>query len=63
MAKALSKIQDSNEVNRFVIIYVDDIMVVGNYLSAITILKTSLDDRFKIKDLRTMMFFLSLEVA
>lgn len=46
-----------------ILVYVDDILVAGNDLSAITALKTSLDNRFKIKDLGTMKYFLGLEVA
>lgn len=46
-----------------VLVYVDDILVTRNDLSAITTLKTSLDDIFKIKDLGTMKYFLRLEIA
>lgn len=46
-----------------VVVYGDDILVVGNDLSTITIIKTTLDNHFKIKDMGTMKYFLNLEVA
>jgi len=46
----------------FVAIYVDDIIVTGNDIAAITSLKTCLDDQFKIKDLGELNFFLGMEI-
>lgn len=40
-----------------ILVYVDDILVAENYLFAIIVLKKSLDDRFKIKDLGNMKIF------
>lgn len=45
-----------------VLLYVDDIILAGNDLSAISHLKVLLDDRLKIKDLDVMKYFLGLEV-
>lgn len=42
--------------------YVDDIVVAGNDLEEITKLKTFLDDKFKIKDLGELHYFLGLEI-
>lgn len=44
-----------------VAVYVDDILVTGNDSDGIQQLKTYLDNRFKIKDLRQIHFFLGLE--
>lgn len=43
--------------------YVNEIIVVGNDLDSIIVLKTFLDQKFKIKDLGDVKFFLGLEVA
>lgn len=47
----------------FVLVYVDNILIGGNDLSAFTILKTSLNNMFEIKDLGIMEYFLGLEIA
>ena len=45
------------------VIYVDDMILVGNDPNEIRSVKKILDDRFRIKDLRPLKFFLGLEVA
>ena len=46
-----------------VLVYVDDLLIVGNDLTIITNLKTFLADQFKLKDLGTLKYFLDLEMA
>ena len=46
-----------------VLVYVDDFLIAGNDLTIITDLKTFLADRFKLKDLGTLKYFLGLEMA
>jgi len=43
--------------------YVDDIILVGDCLSKIERIKSSLNSSFKIKDLGELKYFVSLEVA
>lgn len=43
-----------------ILVYVNDILVARNDLSAITALKTFLDDRFKINDLGTRKYTLDI---
>jgi len=54
------KLKDSNIV--LLAVYVDDIVVTGNDLEEIKILKTFLDDKFKIKDLGELHYFLGMEI-
>ncbi|XP_070013541.1 uncharacterized protein [Nicotiana sylvestris] len=44
-------------------VYVDEIILIGNDLEELSILKTFLDTQFKIKDLGTLNYFLIIEVA
>jgi hypothetical protein len=46
-----------------VLVYVDDILVAGNNLDSIGKLKDFLAQKFRIKDLGTLKYFLALEVA
>ncbi|XP_019256291.1 PREDICTED: uncharacterized protein LOC109234678 [Nicotiana attenuata] len=46
----------------FVGVYVDDVFLTGNDLTEIHLLKTFLHDRFKIKDLGELYYFLGLKV-
>ena len=43
-------------------LYVDDIVITGNNPTEITALKTCLDDKFKIKELGELSYFLSMEI-
>ncbi|MCI06346.1 retrovirus-related pol polyprotein from transposon TNT 1-94, partial [Trifolium medium] len=45
------------------LIYVDDIVLVGNSMPEITRIKSNLDNQFGIKDLGILKFFLGLETA
>ena len=45
------------------LVYVDDILLTGNNLDCVTSLKKLLDDRFGLKDLGSLRYFLSLEVV
>ncbi|XP_041025291.1 uncharacterized mitochondrial protein AtMg00810-like [Juglans microcarpa x Juglans regia] len=46
-----------------VLVYVDDILVAGNDISQIDVFKSILSTHFKTKDLNSLKYFLSLEVA
>lgn len=46
-----------------VLVYVDDIIVAANCMKTINQLKYLLDDKFKIKDLGELKYFLGIEVA
>ena len=45
------------------LVYVDDILLIGNNPTYVDSLKKVLDDRFGLKDLGSIRYFLSLEVA
>ena len=44
------------------LIYVDDILIGSNYVDAVNEFKLFLDNKFKLKDLGTLKYFLGLEV-
>jgi len=45
-----------------VAVYVDDVVVTGNDLEEITTLKSFLGDKFKIRDLGKLHYFVGMEV-
>jgi len=51
-----------NEDTLIFIVYVDDILITGNYNDLILRLKKHLDDSFDMKDLGTLHYFLGLQV-
>ncbi|KAK4381353.1 Retrovirus-related Pol polyprotein from transposon RE1 [Sesamum angolense] len=48
---------------RALIVYIDDVLLTGNSMDAISVLKRYLDDLFTIKDLGHAKYFLDLELA
>ena len=45
------------------LVYVDDILIASNDVDAINVFRQFLDNKFKLKDLGTLKYFLGLEVA
>ena len=45
------------------LVYVDDILIASNNVDAVNTFKLFLDNKFKLKDLGTLKYFLGLEVA
>ena len=45
------------------LVYVDDILIASNNVDAVKTFKHFLDNKFKLKDLGTLKYFLGLEVA
>ena len=56
-------VKTQDKLITILLVYVDDIVVTGNNLDEIVAVKAFLDQKFKIKDLRSLKFFLGLEVA
>ncbi|KAD5317239.1 hypothetical protein E3N88_17185 [Mikania micrantha] len=52
-----------NKIHVAALIYVDDVIIVGNDIKKIEETKGELDKRFTIKDLGTLKYFLGIEVA
>lgn len=52
-----------NNIKVFLLIYVDDIIVIGTHLHVINSLITQLQTRFPIKDLGDLAFFLGIQVT
>ncbi|CAH9103443.1 unnamed protein product [Cuscuta europaea] len=50
-------------INTFALIYVDDVILAGNNISHINTVKAYLDNKFSIKDLGKLKYFLGIEVA
>ena len=46
-----------------ILVYVDDILITSNDVDAVNVFKQFLDNKFKLKDLGTLKYFLGLEVA
>lgn len=44
-------------------VYVDDIILAGSHLDDITGVKSYLSDKFKLRDMRVLKYFLGIEVA
>ena len=45
------------------LVYVDDMVITGNNPNCVAVLKSILDAKFGIKDLRSLKYFLGLEIA
>ncbi|XP_073367905.1 uncharacterized protein [Aegilops tauschii subsp. strangulata] len=59
---ALSKLSTRPEVTMYILVYVDDIILVSSSASATDRLVSSLGDEFAVKDLGRLHYFLGLEV-
>ena len=46
-----------------ILVYVDDIRIASNDVDVVNVFKQLLDSKFKLKELRTLKYFLVLEVA
>lgn len=46
-----------------IIVYVDDIIVIGDLLEEIQLFKDSLAKKFEIRDLGNLKYFLSMEIG
>ncbi|KAI5337174.1 hypothetical protein L3X38_016443 [Prunus dulcis] len=56
-------VKDENGSKLIVLIYVDDIIITGSNLAEITKLKLFLHQKFAIKDLGSLKYFLGIEIA
>ena len=46
-----------------ILVYVDDILIVGNNITRIMTIKENLQNHFKLRDLGKLKYFLGIEVA
>lgn len=60
---ALLFIKIFGDVLLYVLVYVDDIIVTGNYHPSIDAFVNSLDSRFSLKDLGKLSYFLGIEIT
>ncbi|XP_020979178.1 uncharacterized protein LOC110271878 [Arachis ipaensis] len=56
-------IKKQSESFTAILVYVDDLVLTGNDIGEINSIKKDLDDKFKIKDLVDLKYFLGMEVA
>ncbi|QHO24819.1 Copia protein [Arachis hypogaea] len=56
-------IKKQSESFTTILVYVDDLVLTGNEIGEINSIKQDLDDKFKIKDLGDLKYFLGMEVA
>ncbi|XP_016200120.1 uncharacterized protein LOC107641128 [Arachis ipaensis] len=56
-------IKKQSESFTAILVYVDDLVLIGNDIGEINSIKQDLDDKFKIKDLGDLKYFLGMEVA
>jgi hypothetical protein len=57
----LTRIQSSSYI--VLLVYVDDIAIASNDVAVVRVLTTLLNEKFHLKDLGTLKFFLGLEIA
>ena len=53
----------TNASTTILLVYVDDIVLIGDSLEEFSFIKSTLDSKFKVKDLGLLKYFLGLEVA
>ncbi|XP_072054345.1 uncharacterized mitochondrial protein AtMg00810-like [Arachis hypogaea] len=56
-------IKKQSESFTVILVYVDDLVLTGNDIDEINSIKQNLDDKFKIKDLGDLKYFLGMKVA
>lgn len=52
----------SNNYEMYIVLYVDDLLIIGKFLEEISKLKENLSLRFRMKDLNEVRYFLGLEI-
>jgi Reverse transcriptase (RNA-dependent DNA polymerase) len=53
----------SNGITIIVLVYSDDIIIIGNNIEEIKKVKAQLREKYNIKDLRLLKYFLGVEIA